>query len=179
MQFVTTLRGSDPFVGPRRPKNHRAKHRRHKRRSRWTRLTFGKHKGETLPQVICSDPSWFLWAIREGVLLGDLAQEAAILHRRLQGIRIPKDHPERWVFEYSSDCESHFLGFGIVKKTANPYLKYKCQSEHFTLKLVCIRNRGEWKTFVRDFRRNFFGGKNMTKERCESFFSDKSHFVDP
>jgi len=93
MQFLTTLRGSDPFVGPRRPKNHRAKHRRHKRRSRWTGLTFGKHKGKTLPQVICSDPSWFLWAIRDDVLFGDLAQEAALLHRRLQGIRISKAHP--------------------------------------------------------------------------------------
>jgi len=147
--------------------------------TRWTPLRFGKHIGKTLPQVICSDPSWFIWAIRKNIFRDELAREAALLHRRLQGIINPKRRPERWVVEHRYDFERKFTGFDIVKRTENPYLKYNSQSDFFNIDSIGIRHRGEWKNFVRDFRHCFFGGENMTKERCEVFFSDESHFINP
>jgi hypothetical protein len=145
----------------------------------WKRLPFGKHKGKTLPQVICVDPSWFLWAVRESVFKYRHDHEVAILDRRIRGIKISKQHPEKWVVEYSYDSDRRFMEFDIVRRTDEPYLKHKSQSACLDLSLVQVRYAREWRNFIRDFRKHFFGGKNLTKKRCERFFSDRSHFASP
>lgn len=145
----------------------------------WLKLTFGKHKGKTLPQVICSDPSWFLWAVRENVFKYRHDREVAILARRAQGIKIPKRHPGKWIVEYRYDSDRRFVEFDIVRRTDHPYLKHNSQWPCLNLALVEVRYRREWRNFIRDFREHFFGGKNLTRERCERFFSDRSHFVRP
>jgi hypothetical protein len=148
----------------------------------WLKLKFGRHRGKTLPQVICSDPSWFLWAIHEDAFEQPRGyrhlQEASMLYRRLQGIVIPRRRPENWVVEYCYD-DGRFAQFDIVRRTDDPYLKYNSQSPCFDLTMVRVRYRREWRNFIRDFRRVFFGGRNLTKRRCERFFSDRSHFVNP
>jgi hypothetical protein len=145
--------------------------------SRWTRLPFGKHKGKTLPQVMCSDPAWFLWAVRDDVFEGRHAQEATVLDQRVRGIIIPKRRPKRWVVEYCYDVDRRFMGFDIVRRTDHPYLKYNSQSDYLNIALVRVRYPGEWSNFIRDFRWHLFGGQKMTKERCEQFFGDQSRFV--
>ena len=50
----------------------------------WSVVTFGEHKGETLPQVIFSDPDWFFWAMAKGESFhwGKLKQEAEEIDRK-------------------------------------------------------------------------------------------------
>jgi hypothetical protein len=174
-----TLDGKPPMGTPRnRVSKRSAKAKRHNTRSTWTPLPFSKHKGETLPQVICSDPSWFLWAVENEIFRSKrLADEAAILYRRIQGIIIPKRRPRKWVVEYIYDCDGRFDGFLIVRKSENPYLKYNRQSDCLDLTAIDTRYKGEWRHFVCDFREAFFDGKSLTKERCETFFSNESNFV--
>ncbi len=50
----------------------------------WSELTFGKHKGKTLPQVLFADPEYFFWAYEERVFKGGLAAEAEELAKRLE-----------------------------------------------------------------------------------------------
>ena len=59
----------------------------------WSVVTFGEHKGETLPQVIFSDPDWFFWAMAKGESFywGKLKQEAEEIDRRARRIRIPNN----------------------------------------------------------------------------------------
>jgi hypothetical protein len=146
--------------------------------SEWTPLVFKRHKGKTLPEVVCYNTAWFLWAIRENIF-EQHADEAATLYRRIQGIKIPRRRPANWVVEYRYDCDDRFVEFDIVRRTDEPYLKYNCQSKALDLTLIRVRHRREWPNFIRDFREHFFGGKNLTKERCEQFFSDRSRFVKP
>ena len=46
------------------------------------KVDFGKHKGKTLPQILCSDPDWFFWAMENNVFRnkGALQSEAKDLH---------------------------------------------------------------------------------------------------
>ena len=37
---------------------------------KWTTLTFGKHDGKTLPEIIIKDADWFFWAIANRRLQG-------------------------------------------------------------------------------------------------------------
>ncbi len=58
----------------------------------WTRLTFGKHEGKTLPQIVFSDPDWFFWAWENDVFGSpELMGEAARINERARRIRIPDD----------------------------------------------------------------------------------------
>src|ERR1700694_5831844 len=81
----------------------------------WTTLTFGKHAGRTLPQVVLSDPNWFFWAVSKGVFYGRLATEPKALEQRARNIRIPKPSPEKWEIEHRRDRDDRFLGFDFVK----------------------------------------------------------------
>jgi hypothetical protein len=118
----------------------------------WTPLPFGKHKGKTLPQVICSDPSWFLWAVDKDIFYSPLAFEADTLHRRLQGVIAPKKHPDRWVFIYLYELEYSFQGFCLVKKEHNSSLRDNRQSDDLNIDLVHVSHRSEWREFLRCFR---------------------------
>jgi hypothetical protein len=145
----------------------------------WTPLPFGKNKGKTLPQVICSDPSWFLWAIRDNILKYRHAHEGAILYRRIQAIMIPKQRPQKWAVEHRFDRDGRYEGFYIVRKNEHPHSKYNSRSPCLDLTLVDARRKREWRRLTRDLRRYYFGGKKMTKIRCGQFFRDESHFVNP
>jgi len=145
----------------------------------WTTLPFGKHSGKTLPQVICHGTSWFLWAVRNSIFYPDLEREAEILHRRLRGIIVPKAPPEEWIVEYRYEDDGRFLGFDIVKKGSYRRSKHNYQANYLSVDFVRPRYRGEWRKFTRDLRWYFFAGRNLTKDSCERFFSDKSRFLHP
>src|SRR5687768_3385119 len=80
----------------------------------WTELSFGKHRGKTLPQVLFTDPDWFFWAMEEGVFNNRraLAKEADLLNDRATRIKIPKIKHKKPVVEYlihpSTKKFSHF-----------------------------------------------------------------------
>ena len=145
----------------------------------WSPLPFGKYKGQTLPQVICSDPSWFLWAIRKGVFKYQHASEGDVLYRRTKAIKIPKRHPEKFALEHRYDGDGRYEGFYIVQKAELPYSKYNVRSPHLDITEVNARHQREWHNFIRDFRKHYFGGKYITEIRCDQFFRDDSNFLDP
>jgi hypothetical protein len=64
----------------------------------WSKLTFGKHDGKTLPQVILTDPDWFFWAIEKRVFDNwpALRVEANDILQKARRIKIPKPDPENW-----------------------------------------------------------------------------------
>jgi len=53
---------------------------------KWTELDFGRYRGKTLPQVLFTDPDWFLWAVEEGAFRSKpgLAEEAELRARCAQ-----------------------------------------------------------------------------------------------
>ncbi len=81
-------------------------------------LTFGKHEGRTLPEVLLHDPGWFFWAAENGVFLTrpQLAIEAATLEFKARNIKIPKPDPDNWCVEYLPDLHGNFVDFRIVEK---------------------------------------------------------------
>jgi hypothetical protein len=75
----------------------------------WSVVTFGKHKGKTLPQIIMRDPGWFFWILPK--LYGKLAKEAEKLDRKARAIEIPKVKGKDMEVEYWSDIDNRFCGF--------------------------------------------------------------------
>jgi hypothetical protein len=146
-----------------------------RRRRRWIPMPFGKYEGRTLPQVLFKDPDYFFWLLREGILKGALAMQGKQVAKKACGIRIPREPAEAFVVDYFFNCEDQFSGFSIVPKNAyrSPYVVYRLN--HIDFSIIQKHKeyaKGEYRSFLRDFRRVFFGDEsaNMTKNRCEEFF---------
>ena len=144
---------------------------------KWTPLTFGKHAGKTLPQIIFKDADWFFWAIRIDVFKKGVAFQADDLYRKAQAIKIPKRRPSRWLVEYSYEDNGRFLGLRLVKaKEAGFQSPRNYRLPH--LDLTYIRRRRTYdkqgcRNLLRDFRAYYFGkNKRVTKRRVEAFFND-------
>ena len=149
---------------------------------RWATLTFGKHAGKTLPEIILSDADWVFWAFNKGVFKGTLANEAEELVQRARAIKIRKRRPKRWQVEYSYDDTGGFSGFRFVKVDS----PWRCGTRSLRLPyldLSCVRRGKAYdkrgcRNLLRDFRYCYFGNHTrLTKQRCEEFFSDKDNFL--
>ena len=150
---------------------------------RWATLTFGKHAGKTLPEIILSDADWFFWALNKGVFEGRLNDQAAKLVERARAIKIPKRNPKRWQVEYSYDDTGGFCGFQFVKVDMPwPYGSRSIRRLPY-LDLSYVRRGKEYdkrgcRNLLRDFRHHFFGDNTrLTKRRCKEFFSNKKNFL--
>jgi uncharacterized protein (DUF3820 family) len=151
------------------------------RRRAWRPMPFGKYEGRTLPQVLFKDPDYFFWLLRKGVLKGALAMQAKQLAKKACRIRIPREPAEAFAVDYFFNSEDQFSRFSVVPKDAYQSPHVACRLNHIDFSI--IRNhkeyaKGEYKGFLRDFRRVFFRNESasMTKDRCEGFF-DGDNFV--
>jgi hypothetical protein len=145
----------------------------------WSNVPFGKYQGNTLPQILLLDPDWYFWILPE--LYGQLAAEAKALAERATKIKIPKKWPQNWCVKYHFDDEDRFCGFDIVKASSPQHLKYSERHPYLDLSLVRGRkayDKGGSRRLIRDFRYYYFDDLNFTKNRCEAFFDDETHFIE-
>jgi len=147
----------------------------------WTPLKFGKHEGKTLPQIVLNDPDWFFWALAVGIFHEPQDYEAHLIGCRARSIIIPKPDPENWRVEYYFSLDDKFSGFSIVKAEIAGIESGKCQiSSH--LDLSYPRQSRPYdklgnKMMLKSFKHYYFGGSNLTKEKCENFFYRRENFV--
>jgi hypothetical protein len=153
----------------------------------WSKLTFGKHDGKTLPQVILTDPDWFFWAIEKRVFDNwpALRVEANDILQKARRIKIPKPDPENWEIEYIMQPDRKFSCFQVVDATRPSHVGSSITARDTHLDLSFVRRGNAYdKTgntlMLRSFKYYFFGKREarLTKERCETFFSDPKNFVD-
>ena len=86
-------------------------------------MTFGKHKGKTLPQIVFNDPDWFFWAYETGVFKGKgrIETEAFNIYQKATSIKIPQNGTERLVAEYRLERGTFkFSNFEIVPESYVP-----------------------------------------------------------
>jgi hypothetical protein len=147
-------------------------------------VTFGKHKGKSLPQIVFNDPDWFFWACENQIFTGELAVEAADLQRKATSIKAPSKN--------GVDTEVEYLLHPVSKKLAAVDVVPKSQPLH----------SGSGEAFRRDVidlsvprqvsKFDKLGGKiivaklkaavfqdprtKLTKQRCEEFFENETNF---
>jgi hypothetical protein len=144
----------------------------------WSTVPFGKYAGNTLPQIILTDPDWFFYMLPK--LYGRLGDEAKNLARKARGIKIPKPRPGKWRVEYRYDCDQRSCGFAFVKAD-RAQSRWTTRVRHLDLAFPLRRktyDKRAGRIMIAEFRRLYYGErKRMTKQRCEEFFSDDANFV--
>lgn len=153
----------------------------------WSPLSFGKHKGKTLPQVIFSDPDWFFWAYEEDAFVGkgNIEKEAREIYRKAKSIKVPQVRGEKTVVEYIVHQPSKKFGTMQFVPASRP--KHVGSSPTFRSDVIDFSvprqitkfDKLGGKTFVLAFKRIIFGKSKhmMTKKRCEEFFDNEDNFV--
>jgi hypothetical protein len=145
----------------------------------WTVLTFGKHQGKTLPQIVLSDPDWFFYMLPR--FYGRLADEAQEIARKARAIKVPALNGKARAVEYWYEEGPRFVGFGFVDANCPRHNNWGYIMPYLDLSWVrrgkAYDKRGS-KCLIRDFRRKYFGpNTRLTKERCEAFFDNDANFV--
>jgi hypothetical protein len=151
----------------------------------WTTLTFGKHKGKTLPQVIWTDPDWFFWFYDQGKSYGPLKKEAEAIYARARNIRIPRKDGKEWVIDYHTDPRTGKFGAMtfINKETIpdSPFTGFTDYIDFYVPKALAGGNMDKtgYTVFLRDVKAFLFGNSSahMTKQRCDGFFNDSRNFL--
>lgn len=153
----------------------------------WTSLTFGKHKGKTLPQVLWTDPDWFFWAVENNVFdkRQSLEAEASDLSSKARSITIPdgiEDDPE---VEYLVHIPSEKFGtFYIVHadKPIHPGSSPAVRKKVIDLTVprsIANYDKTGYKLFLQSLKFYIFGSSSarITKKRAEEFYSDSGNFA--
>lgn len=156
----------------------------------WTTLTFGRHKGKSLPQIVFSDPDWFFWAHEEGTFRGKgrLETEAEEIHKRACAIRIPETvevgDDDDLVVEYLiHQPTGKFAKFEIVPKSRPLHVGSSPASRLPVIDLSAPRRIGQYdklgyRIMIGELKYYVFGDPSyhMTRRRCERFFEDDDNF---
>jgi hypothetical protein len=151
----------------------------------WSTVSFGKHKGKTLPQIVFADPDWLFWAIEENVFKGPLRREAERIDARARAIRIPNNT--------AGDLEAEYLVHPPTGKFGNMEIVPAGRPPHEGSSPACRRNvidlsvprnispydKLGCRTLVSSAKYVLFGSTStrMTKERCEAFFDNPANFA--
>lgn len=153
----------------------------------WTHLSFGKHKGKTLPQVLWNDPDWFFWAVENDVFhkRPSLKSESADLNSKARRIRIPDgivDDPE---VEYLVHPPSEKFGAFDIVSVDKP--THEGSSPAYRKKVIDLSvprsiadyDKTGYKLFFQSLKFYIFGKSSarVTKQRAEAFYDDPGNFA--
>lgn len=146
----------------------------------WTQLSFGKHEGKTLPQVMFEDADWFFDGYEKGYFKYRLPLEAVEIYRRSRSIRVPQQDGQRMLVEYIIHKPNGKFGtMHLIKAT--PGLQHLYVSpliDFYVPKAQAGYDKLGYKNFVFALKGILFGDpdRDMTKVDCEKFFNDDDNF---
>lgn len=154
----------------------------------WSTLTFGKHQGKTLPQVLFNDPDWFFWAAEEGVFekrAESIKNEARDLDRKARMIKIPGNDAGKLVVEYLVHAPTKkFSHFEIVPSSRAPHEGASPAFRSGLIDMSVPRRISAYdklgcKHLLKSLKHAVFGSESarVTKARAEDFFDNPSNFA--
>lgn len=153
----------------------------------WSKLSFGKHDGKTLPQILFLDPDWFFWAMEEGVFdtRPALAKEAQLIDKRARSVKIPSNtNGDLTVQYFIHPPTGKFDSFEVVSKSqplhdgSSPAFRLDHIDMSVPRKIAKYDKTG-CKTLLKGIKVHVFcnGKFKFTKDACEKFFSDPANFI--
>ena len=142
------------------------------------RTAISKYEGKTLPEIIVRDLDWCFYM--QPKLYGRLGEEAEDLARKARAIKIPTSFGKNVEVEYRFEMGDRFCGFEIVEAGGAHNSRWSTRMPFLDLSWPFRRNydKRAGRIMIRDFRLHYFGkNKRLTKDRCETFFSNRRNFI--
>jgi hypothetical protein len=151
----------------------------------WSVLNFGDYRGNTLPQILFSDPDWFFRAIDKGAFSnkGHLHGEALELNQKARNIKIPAEYGQKLVAYFNQMPSMKFSHMELVSK---PSLQHEgaapvlCQEviDMSAPRYMAEYDKLSYSSMLFFLKHILFGDARvqLTKKRCEDFFDNPDNF---
>jgi len=149
-------------------------------------LNFGKHKNETLPQIVFADLDYFVGSYNKFYFRNKLFKlESDYIYHRIQNIKIPKENYNDFEVEYYIDQPTgKFGGFQIMDKTIPLHNGSTLAFRSNILDLTTLKSINNYdklgsEMMIGCLKELYFGDKNykMTKMECEDFINNDSNYL--
>ena len=153
---------------------------------RWTPLSFGKHMGKSIPQVMFADPGWFFYLYQKGAFDAWYSTESNAVYHRSRSIKVPQPvdtGDERKIVEHiflwgtfrrvqlvpESEPQHHGAGTVVRKRVIDMSMPWSMNGGYDKL---------GGQLMISGLKGIIFGDPSykMTKKRCEEFFNDHDNF---
>lgn len=151
----------------------------------WSVVCFGNEeiKGKTLPQIVFRDPSWFFWAIEEGVFSdkGKLTEEAKEINYKARNIKVPQQQGKGklsaiyFLHPYSHDFDHIIFSREYIEKDM-PVIEKDRLDLSIPFQLNCYDKKGG-EILVENLKGLYFKDKIITKSSYEEFFENNDNFI--
>ena len=150
----------------------------------WTKIDFGKYEGKTLPEVIFSDPDYFVWGFDNGIFSknSELEKNAEFLYERIRSIKIPDNLNGNVVSEYCINPTTSEFDILRIVPIDSP-------KDHLVLyrgSIIDLSFPRQYSYVARNVTNRFlnqlffilFNNFNYKppKEECENFFNNDENF---
>ena len=146
----------------------------------WTQVSFGTHKGMTLPQIMFKDPDWFFYGCEKGYFKNGLLYEAYTVYSRSRSIRVPQQPGVRMVAHYVIDKPTGKFGTLqiIAEGPGQQHMITRPVIDFFIPRAYGEYDKLGYSTFITKLKAIVFGNRSryMTKSVCEDFFDDDTNF---
>lgn len=154
----------------------------------WTTVTFGKHKGKILPQIVFTDPDWFFWAYQERVFSGkgSLEAESEEVNKKARSIRIPQTGPEKkLIAEYDiHPTVGRFSDLNLIPESqrshgdSTPKFRSDVVDLYMPRKISPYDKLGG-QLLISSLKTHLFHNQHIkfTRKFCADFFNDDSNFI--
>ncbi len=143
----------------------------------WSKLTFGKYCGKSLPWVIFHDLDWFLWAAEEaGALSGAQATEAKKLLKRARRIKIPEHMIVEYIIDPSTGKLSHIEIVPEEQEDGSSTRRSKYIDLTAARRLAKYDKLGNSRLIDVVKQRFFETNVRMTAKKSEEFFDNDAIF---
>lgn len=150
----------------------------------WTLLDFGKYETKSLPEIIFSDPDYFIWCFEHDIFrrTPQLESESEFLYERIRSIKIPDNANRELVAQFSLDKDT-----GELKRLKIiPVYKYKTKLDIYRSSIIDLTFPRTYnysdphitKWFLKPLFSIIFQDfhHQPSKTECEDFFNNDDNF---
>lgn len=150
---------------------------------KWTTFSSGDYQNTTLPLLLFKDADYFFGAAEVGAFDGLPSEEVRMIHSRATSVRIPSRFPDHIAQYVIHRPTGSFQELNLIPIDDHRYQHalYREVIDFRVPRQLKSRDRTGYRLFVKNLKFYLFEDESikLSKQRCESFFSDDTNFVLP
>lgn len=148
---------------------------------KWTTFSSGDHQNITFPQLLFKDADYFFWAAEAGAFNNGLAEEVGRIYSRATSVRIPSRFPDHIAQYVTHRPTGSFQELNLIHKDDHRYQHalYRDVIDFRVPRQLKSRDKMGYRLLVKNLKFYLFNSETvrLSKQLCESFFSDDTNFV--
>lgn len=141
----------------------------------WTEINIGKYKGAgyTIPQIAFKDWNYFQWCVQKDVFKGGASEQAKLVYHNLKNLRLPEHLRGTHCIQFLYDAAGKLSDVRVSDLRHISTSPSHNEVRSLTLNVVWKTDGIGRKLIINALKKNWLGGKSITKARLEALMADQ------